>query len=241
MKRVGIIACQVFEKELAFLLEKNGSIDRVYARPTKENMEFSSMLKKRKLNFIDDIGGLPKGEGTDVLLEILPIGLHVDIDDLIEKRSRSIDALKEHCDKVMMLYGLCGDASKRVFNREDIELIAPRDEGEIVDDCICSVLGRKEYLKQLKNLGSLFFIPGFALHWKDMAGLMGNRDGDMEGMKMMLEYAGYRRTMVIDHGLWEDVDMDLARKASTDVELPMERTDGNMNILMKCFEETIGP
>ncbi|MBN1786754.1 MAG: DUF1638 domain-containing protein, partial [Candidatus Methanofastidiosa archaeon] len=235
----GIISCQVFEKELAHLLDAEERIVRIYALPTVENIGFNIFLKKRNIEFVRDLGDLEDDEELDAIVEIMPIGLHVDIQDLIIKRKERIDLLKEHCDSVLIFYGLCGDSMEKVFNRDDVRLIAPKDELSIVDDCICSVLGRAEYLRQLKNLGSLFLIPGFALHQEEMRKMVVGPKRQVDAMRMVLEAAGYRRTMLVDHDLWNDEERELASRYSAELGLPMECTRGSIDILLSCFKEAV--
>ncbi|MBN1785892.1 MAG: hypothetical protein JW825_02730, partial [Candidatus Methanofastidiosa archaeon] len=86
MRRLGIISCQVFEKELAHLLDAEERIVRIYALPTVENIGFNIFLKKRNIELVRDLGDLEDDEELDAIVEIMPIGLHVDIQDLIIKR-----------------------------------------------------------------------------------------------------------------------------------------------------------
>lgn len=239
MNRLGIIACQVFEKELAYLLDNDNRIKRLYARRTKENLLFSPYLCKKGITFIDDYNELDKREELDALIEIMPIGLHAYIDELIEKRKNSIDEIMHHADRVIMLYGLCGDSMQKVFDRDDVELFAPRDNGEIVDDCICSILGKEEYLRQLKNIGSFFIIPGFALHSDDLTEKTMGPGRRFEEIKMLLDAAGYKRYMMIDHGLWSKDEIKLAHKEAQEVGLPVEYMKGNLKILESCLDDAI--
>jgi len=196
-------------------------------------LKFSRFLSGAKMDFSRP-QELPE---PYVEIDILPICLHVDIEGLIEKRAIAIDRMMKTCNKVLMFYGLCGDSSKRVFSRDDIEIIAPMDCNEIVDDCICSILGKEEYPGQLKNLGSMFRIPGFALHWEKMTELVAGPMDPVKGMKMVLDAAGYKR--LIDHDLWDEKKIEIARRHSKDVELPMEWTTGSIEILESCFRKAM--
>ena len=240
MDSLGIIACQVFEKELAYLMNDDERIKRICARPTKENLGFSRFLTNKKIDLFQDLSSRNDVDGLEIVLEVLPIGLHVDIEDLIIKRTECIDFLKEHADRILMLYGMCGDSSKRVLDRDDIEIIVPKDKGEVVDDCICSVLGKDEYFRQLKNIGSLFMIPGFALHWREMTELVVGQHDMVESMKMVLEAAGYKRSMMIDHDLWSQDEIDIAVGHSETLGLPTKWTKGGLDILREYFNEAIG-
>ena len=239
MNRLGIIACQVYEKELAYLLDNDKKIKQLYARRTEENLLFSSYLNAREIKFISDYEELEEHAELDAIIEVMPIGLHVYIDELIEKRRDIIDRVKPHADRVLMFYGLCGDSMQKVFDREDVKIFAPRDNGEIVDDCICSILGKKEYLWQLKNIGSFFMIPGFALHSDDLTEKTMGPGKHFDEIKMLLDAAGYKRYMMIDHDLWSDEEISIAKEQSKQVGLPMEHIKGDLKILMSCLDEAI--
>jgi len=95
MPRIGIIACQVLEKEIAHLLDERTDIDKIYIRPTPENKQFAGLLKKHTVTRINEPDFLknivPK---IEIVLEVLPVALHTDVDELEFWHNEHITKLK---------------------------------------------------------------------------------------------------------------------------------------------------
>jgi hypothetical protein len=221
MKRLGIISCQVFEWELAHILDKRSDIDNIYMLGTPENRSFSQCLNNHDVMFIRDPYFLPRlSRSLDLLINILPIGLHIDIDELEYECNENINTMKDCASSILLLYGLCGNALKNVVLRNDVKISYPCDGEGLVDDCIYSIMGRQRYFEELKRNGSFFITPGYVNHRDRMFERIDNT-------KLMVELDGYERALIIEEGIESDEYFPRARILAEDLGLPVEwaRTD----------------
>jgi len=240
MRRLGIISCQVFEKELSHLLDQRDDIENIYMTRTPENISFSNCIKKHNVHFIKEPMFLPRLSRTlDVLVNILPIGLHIDIDDLEYECNENINEFKECTSSILLFYGLCGKALSNVIRREDVKLIYPSDEEGIVDDCICSVLGRCAYLDELRRMGSFFMTPGFVLHRNSMLDRINKRSErgyTTSDSKLMLELNDYQRALLIRLGLEDEEYLQRVGLLADELGLSIEKTDGSLDLLRDTLD-----
>lgn len=192
MARLGILACQIFERELAYLLSRQEGIDTIYMRRCKEARRVAGMME-RDVAFINDPELLsPISHGTEVLVDILPAALHTTVDELEYSCNNAVSSLKNVTNAILLLYGLCGNALKSVVARDDVHLVTIDDDG-MIDDCFVGLLGRQRYLRQLQRGGSFFLTNGWVAHWDSIAPkIAGN-----QGMKSMLASNSYVRTLYV--------------------------------------------
>ncbi|MCC7572099.1 MAG: DUF1638 domain-containing protein [Candidatus Methanofastidiosum sp.] len=109
----------------------------------------------------------------EVVVNILPFALHLYAEDIKREVVNASKEIEKHVDYILLLYGLCGNALGSI--RELLinnKIIVPFDiltneKGEIMDDCICALIGSSEnYLKELEQTTNNFFMtPGWAKHW----------------------------------------------------------------------------
>lgn len=90
-------------------------------------------------------------------IEILPWGLHIEPDRLLQEITRQIRAVEKEHRAIMLGYGRC-QTLDRLGDNFKIPVYYP--EGE---DCIGVLLGQDRYGKELmKNAGTWFLTPGWA-------------------------------------------------------------------------------
>ncbi|HOP09626.1 MAG TPA: DUF1638 domain-containing protein [Candidatus Methanofastidiosa archaeon] len=243
MRRLGIISCQVFEWELAHILDKRRDIDNIYILNTPENKGFAQCLNNHKAKLIRDPYFLPRLSRTlDVLVNILPIGLHIDIDELEYECNENINTFKECASRVLLLYGLCGNALKNIIHREDVDLLYPRDSEGLVDDCICSILGRERYFEELKRNGSFFMIPGMVNHRDGMVGRIEERVSRAysdEDTKLLLQVNEYERALIVEEGIETDDYLRRAHLLANNFGLAIERTAGDLSLLEDTIDNAL--
>lgn len=236
MARLGILACQIFERELAYLLSHHKEIDTVYMRRCEESRRVAGMMK-RDVSFINDPELLsPISHGMEVLVEILPAGLHATVDDLEDSCNNAISSLKNVTTAILLFYGLCGNALQSVVAREDVHLVTIDDDG-IIDDCIVGILGRERYSRELQRGGSFFFTNGWVTHWDSITSKVA---GDRQGMTSMLASNNYVRAhYVSEKSIDTKKTLANAQSLSRDLNLDHELARGTTALLENALQRGI--
>ena len=180
MKRVGIVACEVFEEELLKLLSEYDSIGRIILVSSDSSKEFQRMLESKynydKITIARELCStkfLKRQAPLEVVVNILPFALHLYAEDIKREVVAAAMEIVTHVDYILILYGLCGNALgsiKELLINNKIKVpfdILTNEKGEIMDDCICALIGSSEnYLKELEQTTNIFFMtPGWAKHW----------------------------------------------------------------------------
>ncbi|MBN1786751.1 MAG: DUF1638 domain-containing protein [Candidatus Methanofastidiosa archaeon] len=240
MRRLGIISCQVFEMELAHILDGREDLDNIYMIKTSENISLAERIECHDVRFIKEPDFLPRlSRSLDVLINILPIGLHIDIEELEYQCNENINSFKDITSSILLLYGLCGNALRNIICREDVRIAYPCDGEGMVDDCICCILGRERYMDELRRMGSYFLTTGFVYHRDKMLKRINERTErhyDSNDSKLMLELNDYRRTLLIDVGIGPEDYIERACRLSSELGLEMESTVADLRML----EEAVG-
>jgi len=232
MVRLGIVACQIFEDELATILNAHPGIGGIVMRRTKENRRVARHLS-RLPTYCNDYDLLPsRCTGMEILVEVLPAALHTSPEGLADACNEAIDAMKLTTRTVLLLYGLCGNALSGVFSRSDVHLVILEDGG-IADDCFAGLLGKESYLRELARQGSFFLTKGWVTHWDAIA----PRIAGTGGMGTMLAQERYERTLYIaQDGVDDEESLFRAECLSSDLALPQERAEGCLHLLESALE-----
>ncbi|KYC45869.1 MAG: hypothetical protein APG12_00558 [Candidatus Methanofastidiosum methylothiophilum] len=180
MKRIGIVACEIFEEELLKLLSEYNNIDRIILVSSDSSKEFQKMLESKynydKITIARELCSkrfLKREASLEVVINILPFALHLYAEDIKREVVNASKEIEKHVDYILLLYGLCGNALGSIkdllFNNK-IKVpfdILTNEKGEIMDDCICALIGSSEnYLRELEQSTSIFFMtPGWAKLW----------------------------------------------------------------------------
>jgi hypothetical protein len=211
---------------------------------SQENDKFARLLGEGSVRYFNDISFMPRlSKDVSLIVDILPIGLHIDIDELHYGVNKAIDKYKPVADAFLLMYGSCGNALNGIIVREDVQLFYPHVEGVIVDDCVCSLLGNDAYLRELARGGSFFVIPGFAYYRDKMVERISQntvREYDDSMTRMMLEVNNYKRALLIEEGIESPEIIDAEHMLADRFNLPIDRTCGRLDILQDAFDSAVG-
>lgn len=180
MKRIGIVACEIFEEELLKLLSEYDNIGRIILVSSDSSKEFQKMLESSyhydKITVARELCStkfLKREHSLEILINILPFALHLYAEDIKREVVAASKEIEKHVDYILLLYGLCGNALgsiKELLINSKIKVpfgILTNKKGETMDDCICALIGSSEnYLKELEQSTNIFFMtPGWAKLW----------------------------------------------------------------------------
>jgi len=172
---------------------------------------------------------LKRESPLEILIYILPFYLHTSPQEIKTQLINASKEIEKHVDKLLLLYGLCGNSLSDIQtllkeNRIKVPISILLDEKkEIVDDCICALLGsREEYAKELyKEGGTWFMTIGWSRHWdkiaKERAEILGPEhmeqlakrlgikklDG-LENLKLIFDHTKYKRLLALELGIEND-------------------------------------
>jgi len=240
MKRLGIVLCEVFEEEMLQLLLKNDIFDRIIIVDTESSKYFQKILEQKfppeKIKIARELCStrfLKRENPTEIILYILPFYLHTSPQQIKEQVVNASKEIEKHIDKLILFYGLCGNSLTDIKellknNRLKVPVAILLDEKkEIVDDCICALLGsRQEYSKELyKEGGTWFMTIGWSRHWdkiaKERAEILGQEhmeqlakklgiqklDG-LENLKLIFDHTKYKRLLALKLGFEDNSEYE---------------------------------
>ncbi|KXS41784.1 MAG: Protein of unknown function (DUF1638) [Methanolobus sp. T82-4] len=266
MPVLSLIGCKILEDEITHVLSRYNKNTRIILIDDRESMDLERKLRSqdtpfsmapvdRIRNFIppEDPGSVKKkfmsllGKKYEdemiVVIKIMPLGLHVDSNELRNVVARQIRLMSEFSDGVLLFYGLCGNALKDIGNSEDISVplyVLKDKNGEHVDDCISIALGGnrryEEELERYNDTATLYFTPLWASSWKDMKDI----PADPEKISEYRYSFRIGRVARLDTGLEFEKDFDsrikeLAQKFNAEV----VELKGNTDIVENCYLEVI--
>lgn len=173
---------------------------------------------------------LIKDDPDFVHKEYVEFALHAYPEDMREKLLEKVNALKGQVDAVLLGYAVC--QSLGGFP-EAVDIPTVMLEG---DDCICALLGAKEYAREKKICtGTWFSSPGWAregttgvikeLHLDSFEGV-----DPMEFMDMMFE--SYERCLYIDTGVKEKRDEYLGKSKEFAEQLRLRHDERECDLTM---------
>lgn len=183
-------------------------------------------------------------DGSSVIVRMRPMALHQNPEKLREDVMDTLRLMKKRCGVILLFYGLCGNALKKVDEMEEqiggeVEIL--RDEsGKIVDDCISAVLGgTEEYLVQLrKNKGTFFLTPMWAANWREMlhkVQIMSTPD-DVEGAKYVFQSVGYKKVIKLDTGLGDKSEFEKNVQEFADIfDFERDELKGNLSLIFRSY------
>ena len=214
-RTLGIIGCQLFEDELVHLIGRDTDIKMLMVINSEDAQDLIRKLEidppgcPVKVIEEGEIPSFPEPEGFSLLLWIKPMALHSKPEKLKQEVIDCISKLEARCGAVLLLYGLCGNAFRKfdvLMERFSVPVVILRDgKGEILDDCIGTVLGgTEEYYQMLKRSSGTFFLtPMWAEHWRMLfhkVQILPDPE-DIEGARYIFQNVGYKKVMKLDTGL----------------------------------------
>lgn len=249
VKCIGIVACKMFEDELVEVLSHDKSMTNIYAIKNEELDGFFNKMREKvsRVNLraisTSDIEYLDLDPSSAVVW-LKPMALHHKPEKLREDVIETLSVMKKKCNVVLLFYGLCGNALKRIDELKmktgcEIEII--RDgKGEIVDDCIGAVIGGSdEYLKCLReNKGSFFLTPMWASNWREMlhkVQIMSTPD-DIEGARIVFQSVGYNKVIKLDTGLGNENEFEKnVRDFANTFGFQRDELKGDLSIIFESY------
>jgi len=222
-----LISCRMFEDELVHIFEEEDEstllvlIDNENTRGIEKKLnEVSVKYGKTSAKDISNARfTADRGDGLVVVLNVLEFALDAEPSILKEKVYRAVEETGELFDGILVFYGLCGNvlgSLEKDFGHLKVPVRILRDSnGEIVDDCICAAFeNRNAYVKAVmgekRGEGTYFFTPMQAANWREMlvlAKLTPDPD-DIEMMKLVFDYSGYKTIGKVDTGLSYEKEFD---------------------------------
>ncbi|WP_410509535.1 DUF1638 domain-containing protein [Methanosarcina hadiensis] len=123
-------------------------------------------------------------ERIDVVVNLLRLGLHTDLELLKSEVYKSIREMAVFSDGILIFYGTCGHVLgdlEKDFTDMKCPLFFLKDRsGEIVEDCISAALGGNdayaEAMLACRGKGTIYLTPMWASSWKKFEIESGNRD-----------------------------------------------------------------
>ena len=212
-----MIVCPMLEDEAIYNIENDPEIDDVYLVMTPFNDTIIPKLKQhnvkyKKITQAEALAGNFDPERYSVIIWVMFMGLHEDIDMLKLEVTNQIVTMFRAVDSIMLYYGRCGRGLDDICRWADANIPIPvmifrNRDGSICDDCICVPIGGTErYLKLLRtHPGKLYFTPAMASNFEGFLSSMelfnGLDTGNSEIMRIILDMAGYTDVMEVQTGM----------------------------------------
>jgi hypothetical protein len=205
----GIIACEMFEEEIVELMKTDRDVDQVFVVENECSGRLCDKLKAVGVRVasgrLEDL----RTNGFVIVVELKELALHEKPEVLKKEVLESIARMQDYVGAILLLYGLCGNALKKIdaltgASRVPV-LILKEGDGWIVDDCIgAAVGGTDRYLELLKEYpGTFFLTPMWAEHWREMLQKVHiiKNPYDVKGCKYIFDCVGYLRAMKVELGI----------------------------------------
>ncbi len=266
MKRIGIVACQIFGEELLELLSEYEIIDRIILVNSDSSKEFQKMLETKyhydKISIARELCSkrfLKRQAPLEVVINILPFGLHLYAEDIKREVVAASKEIEKHVDYILLLYGLCGNALgsiRELLINNKIKVpfdILTNEKGEIMDDCICALMGSSEsYLKELEQTNDVFFMtPGWAKYWpklieEKMRNLDSKRKAEVsdasvkEKFKLALGSSDYKKVIGIEPEFTDKKEFRArCKEFASHFNSELVIKDGNIETLRESFDKAL--
>jgi Protein of unknown function (DUF1638). len=179
-------------------------------------------------------------EEINVVVNILSLSLHADLEILKTEVYRNIREMASFSDRILIFYGVCGHALGKL--EEDLsdlkcQLFFLKDRnGEIVEDCISLALGGNEAyaraMTEFQGMGTIYLTPMWASSWKKLGNETGNRDFNKHYLKNPL----YCLAAKIDSGVNNDLDFHTnVKDFACTFGMKVVNLKGNLEITEKSY------
>lgn len=202
---------------------------RIYTRLLSSFPLFKKLCRKRT-----------DRENISVVVNILSLGLHADLEILKTEVYRNIRKMASFSDRILIFYGTCGHAlGKLEEDLSDLEcpLFFLKDiNGEIIEDCISLALGGNEAyaraMAEFQGMGTIYLTPMWASSWKKRENETGGQGSDNRYLKNSL----YCMTAKIDTGLADNSEFDEnVKKFAQKFNMKITNLKGSVEIAEKSY------
>ena len=145
-------------------------MDNAFSAELLSELKVHGKKPVHRLAALGEFGKTP-GDGHHVLIRVMEVGLHSDINNLQRQVVSAVKEIARHVDGVFLGYGLCGNAlnhAQDLFSEVSVPVMLPMDEDHPVDDCVGLIIGGREnyYARQRECAGTMFMNAGFSRHWR---------------------------------------------------------------------------
>ncbi|HOI75998.1 MAG TPA: DUF1638 domain-containing protein [Methanofastidiosum sp.] len=271
-KRIGIVCCEVFEDELLFVIKEHPEIGKIIIVNTESSKYFEDIIRSNfpyeKIKIARELFApryLKREEELEIIVYILPLFLHYSPRELKEEVLNACIELQKHSDYLLIYYGLCGNSLNNLEgmlrdNHVKLPFGILKDENkEIVDDCVCALLGSKaNYMEILtKEPGTFFLTPGYASHWglfskkkietigenrlKEIGDQLGIENFDAAEMtKYLLREADYKQIVALEYVCSNcTAYKNKCETISSEIDLDLSYRKGTIRLLHDTLEKAI--
>jgi hypothetical protein len=178
MAVLGIITCEILEREFAHLLAHDPQIQAItilenqFSQHLIEAVTQQTKLKPQLIASLAEYTP-PAVAGLEIIVRVMKVGLHSIIKNLRNGVLQAVAEMAPYVDAILLGYGLCGNAlrdSEELFLDSRVPVFLPMDGDHPVDDCIGLIIGGREnyYAEQCKVAGTMFINSGFLRHWEKL-------------------------------------------------------------------------
>ncbi|NMC59815.1 MAG: DUF1638 domain-containing protein [Candidatus Methanofastidiosa archaeon] len=201
----------------------------------------------------------------ELIIHILPFYLHTSPQDIKNEVVNASKDLEKHVDKLILFYGLCGNSLGDIVEllknsrvRVPVSILVD-GKGNVVDDCICALLGSKEeYANELyKEGGTWFMTIGWSRHWdriakeraeildpehmEQLAKKLGIKKLDgLENLKIIFDHTMYKRLLALELGFEDSAEYkNKCEKFSSCLNLSLSYRKGTMKLLEGTIKEAL--
>lgn len=173
--------------------------------------------------------------------------------------------LQKHSDYLLVYYGLCGNSLNNLegmLRDNNVKLpfgILKDENKEIVDDCVCALLGSKANYTEIltKEPGTFFLTPGYARHWglfskkkietigenrlKEIGDQLGIENFDAAEMtKYLLREADYKQVVALEYVCSNcTAYKNKCQTISSEIDLNLSYRKGTIRLLDDTLEKAI--
>ena len=248
MAVLGIITCEILEREFAYLLANDPEVlgisilEDPFSRELGEAITRKGRITPKPLVTIAEY--VPTSlNGLEVIVRVLKAGLHSVINDLRDGVAQAATELAPYVDAILLGYGLCGNALKdhnELLPASAVPLLLPMDGDHPVDDCIGLIIGGREnyYEEQCKVAGTMFINSGFSRHWEDI--LHKGRGAEKFGLAIIKRLmANYERSLIMPTPVASEQElMSGVEEFNKIYNLRTEVRPGTLGLLEKAWNST---
>jgi hypothetical protein len=155
---------------------------------------------------------LVESKKVTVVVNLLRLGLHSDLDQLKAKVYETIREMAPFSDNILIFYGTCGDTFGKL-EEDFLDLGCPLSvlkckDGKMIEDCISLALGGNEAyarcMLEFRGMGTIYLTPMWASSWKRLEIEAEGREFNNKYLKNPL----YCMAAKIDTGLVHNSEFD---------------------------------
>ncbi|RPJ71110.1 MAG: DUF1638 domain-containing protein [Alphaproteobacteria bacterium] len=179
-------------------------------------------------------------EKVNVVVNLLRLGLHSDLEQLKAKVYESIREMAPFSDNILIFYGTCGNTFGKLeedFSDLECPLSFLKDkDGQMIEDCISLALGGNEaYARSMiefRGMGTIYLTPMWASSWKQLENKAEGREFNNKYLKNSLYCLAAR----IDTGLANNSEFnENVREFARKFDLKITNLKGSMEIAEQSY------